>query len=82
MIYTRMGSPVHVLGDAGMQRPGYLKYRARLLRIAFNDSSLGWCWLHTLKADGGVEEIERARLASPRLELTGPELVNAFKDAK
>jgi len=82
MIYTRWGSEVRLTAYNGKhQEPGF-RYPMMLVTVQHvDDGRESHQYVHTLRADGGLEEIEGIVEALPEVTLKGAALNKALKEA-
>lgn len=83
MIYSRWGIPLQIVADCALVRfDGDDEGITRLVRaIRRDDGATRHYFAHTLRADGGVEEIQAAIDAAPRRAPKGRELTRAIQEA-
>lgn len=80
-IFTRWGNQIEVTGYCGKHRPDKT-YEFVLLRCRFEDGVERHLWMYTLKANGGLNEIEEAACLAPEIKLSPEELKKAMKEAE
>jgi pentose-5-phosphate-3-epimerase len=82
MIYTRWGSEVRITGYCGKHEVDGYCDRLMLVRAVRQADQLERYYLAvTLKADGGINEVEAAIDAAPAVTLHGSELYDAIQQA-
>lgn len=83
MIYTRFGSEVELTAYCGKHSQKGYPAPLMLAKVRYlDDGSEGYQFVHTLKADGGIAEIDTKVDALPEVALEGKELKAALKDAE
>ncbi len=83
MIYTRFGTPVTIIADCGEQKPAYLRFASRLLKVRSTESGKErFQFEFTLHATGGWPEIEQAYKDVPKVALSKKELKQASMEAE
>ncbi len=82
MIYQRFGSPVKIVAYCGKHScPGF-PAPLMLVRVEYLDrAEISYQFAHTLKADGGIKEIDAAIDAAPEIKLASFALKDALKHA-
>mgnify|MGYP001609858922 CR=1 FL=1 len=83
MIYQRFGSPLKIVAYCGKHvRKGFLAPMI-LVRVDYLDrAEISYQFAHTLKADGGINEIDAAIDAVPEVKLAAFALKDALKKAE
>ncbi len=83
MIFTRFGCEVELTAYHGKHQPKGFSAPLMLVGVKYkDDSSTTFKFAHTLKADGGLNEIEAAISALPEIALEGKALKAAIKQAE
>ncbi len=86
MIFSCWGTPLTPLAYCGKHERKAYPAPMMLVRVRFNYPDMapetGYVYAHTLKADGGLNEIEDAIADLPEVELAGAELQEALRDAE
>lgn len=81
MIYNRWGTPITILASCGEHKMKGFRLPMRLVKVRHSDTEhVGYELVHSLRADGGVREIEVAVAAVP--EETPADLKAALQAAE
>lgn len=83
MIYQRFGSPLKIVAYCGKHICKGFPAPMILVRVDYLDrAEIGYQFAHTLRADGGMQEIDAAIDAAPEVKLADFALKDALKLAE
>lgn len=81
MIYNRWGDTLTIKANCGQQKPKGSKYSSRLVLANHQDGREAFYFIHTLKSEGGMAEIEKTALAASEVTLPRNILHKAIEEA-
>jgi hypothetical protein len=83
MIYSRFGCELKIVNYCGKhQKPGYGAGLVLVKALRQDDGAECYYFAHTLRADGGINAIDKAIDDAPEINLTASELEKAIKQAE
>lgn len=80
-IFNRWGDTLTIQADCGQQKPKGSKYSSRLVLASHDDNRNAFYFIHSLKSDGGMVEIEQAALSASKRTLSRDNLRRAIEEA-
>jgi hypothetical protein len=82
MTYSQCGTPVTPIAYCGKHKPTWCPVFLILLRITYGDTGeTRHVFMHHLRADGGLPELEEVVDKLPEVTLSAKELQAAMKEA-
>lgn len=83
MIFSRWGNSLTIIAYCGKHKPKWAAGPLVLVKARFDDDGRErFMHTHSMKADGGWQEIDAAVDAAPEVTLTAAELKRALREAE
>ena len=82
MIYNRWDDQLTIKAHCGQHKPQGSEYASILVLASHEDDRNAFYFIHSLRSEGGMREIESAALAAPKMNLSSENLRRAIQEAQ